>query len=233
MDNINSIYSNLEARLRNINEMSKSTSIFSNTKGIVFIVSLVLLLISMCILPFPFSIISMLILAVTLLSYRSFHRNYNRQCQNTINEIISNNLPNIKNSITELEDLLQKQKQQIIELQKEKDSISAGYTKELEKRDRDLSYYNQCYLYLLRTAQTLDVVTSDFGEDCHKYIRSEMERVVKRCKLRFIDFNDESVDFYDVEYGTNIQQVSYAARAIISTEDNSMILEGHVFAPAK
>jgi hypothetical protein len=83
----------------------------------------------------------------------------------------------------------------------------------------------------LEVMQLLDITTMDFGDECHRYVRKEVERAALKCGYHFVDYMDSTADCYDVEYVTNQQDIYYVSRAIIKNADNQVVLKGHIYLP--
>ena len=83
----------------------------------------------------------------------------------------------------------------------------------------------------LEVMQLLDITTMDFGDECHRYVRKEVERAALKCGYHFVDYMDSTADCYDVEYVTNQQDIYYVSRAIIKNADNQVVLKGHSYLP--
>ena len=49
--------------------------------------------------------------------------------------------------------------------------------------------------------------------------------------MYFADYTEETSDCYDTEYAPNISTIDYTERAIVSKEDNQVVLKGHVYLP--
>lgn len=83
----------------------------------------------------------------------------------------------------------------------------------------------------LKMMQLLDITSMDFGDECHRYVRKEVEKAALKCGYHFVDYMDSTADCYDVEYVTNQQDIYYVSRAIIKNADNQVVLKGHIYLP--
>ena len=84
---------------------------------------------------------------------------------------------------------------------------------------------------LLKTIQMFDITTQDFGSECHEYVRGEIERAMKKCKMRFEDYHEGTEKYYIIENVDNRDSIFYDTRAIVDIVDNQVVLEGHVYVP--
>lgn len=89
---------------------------------------------------------------------------------------------------------------------------------------------------IIAPLQRLENTSTNFGDDFHKIVRDEIERVLRKYKLEFLDYSEETKECYDVEEA-DIDEISYASIAVVkknrSDEDREspIILKGKVFTP--
>lgn len=195
--------------------------------GIICFSLLIALIISMILLPF---FISILLLGAYLLCSHKYYRYLSQAFCNNYNsktfEKIYYLIENIKTKLNEKENDICDLYDRIKSLQSEKHINSS----KPNKMDEILKGH---YNVLLETVQKMDITTMDFGEECHNYVRREMEKAVRKCNLRFVDFCESTEDCYIVESSDIIDKVDYLARGIVSNEDNQVVLKGQVYVPSK
>lgn len=195
--------------------------------GIIGFSLLIVLVISIIFLP---SFISILLLGAYLLCCYKYYRHLSQASNNNYNsktfEKIYCMIENIKTKLNEKENDICTLHDSIKSLQSEQ-HISISEPNQIDQILK--GHYN----VLLETIQKMDITTMDFGEECHNYVRKEMEKAVRKCNLRFVDFCESTEDCYIVESSDIIDKVDYVARGIVSNEDNQVVLKGQVYIPSK
>lgn len=109
----------------------------------------------------------------------------------------------------------------------------------LENAGNELNKSNslpQNIIYIIEPLQRLENTSLAFGDDYHKIVHEEIERVLRRYKLVFLDYSEDTKDFYDTEEA-DIDEISYASIAVVKKEhsidsrESPLILRGKVFIP--
>ncbi len=89
---------------------------------------------------------------------------------------------------------------------------------------------------IIEPLQRLENTALGFGEKFHGIVRDEVERVLRRFNLEFIEYSEDTKDCYDIEEA-DIKEVEYASVAIvkkdrdIDSRESPIILKGKVFIP--
>lgn len=91
---------------------------------------------------------------------------------------------------------------------------------------------------IIAPLQRLENTSTNFGDEFHKIVREEIERVLRKYKLEFLDYSEETKECYDIEEA-DIDENSYASIAIVKKNrcdddrESPIILKGKVFTPKK
>jgi len=84
--------------------------------------------------------------------------------------------------------------------------------------------------------QRLENTSTVFGDKFHGIVREEIDRVLRKYKLEFIEYSNDTKDCYDTEEA-DIDDISYASVAVvkknrsIDSRESPIILKGKVFIP--
>lgn len=147
------------------------------------------------------------------------------------NEIMSQTIQTIGRSIDDVYDKLNEKDAYITELHARIKDLSTEPSPAPHSQEAADEILKGHFKALLQVIQKLDITTYDFGEECHRYVRQQLERAVRKCRLHFVDYSEENSDCYDVENISDILVIDYTERAIVSNEDNQVVLKGHVYLP--
>lgn len=84
---------------------------------------------------------------------------------------------------------------------------------------------------LLKKLQSLDIEVQDFGEECSTYMRMEFAKTLRICGLEFVDFSEDTKSMFDTETAA-INNIDCTSRAIATlSSPKEVVLRGHAFIP--
>lgn len=201
------------------------THIWDSAYGIGSCIALFLMFISIICLPW---FVSLILLCVFVLC---IHHHYTIQNHTRHSDSIRKDFDRIYFLINILTSKLDERESCILELHERIKSLqnsSSAYKPKPQIDDILKGHYNA----LLETIQKLDITTIDFGDECHNYVRKEVEKAARKCNLRFVDYSESTADCYIIEHTDVINKIDYVARGIVSNEDNQVVLKGQVYLPS-
>lgn len=88
-------------------------------------------------------------------------------------------------------------------------------------------HYIDILLYMLNLDSCLDN-DSSIQEDSVIYIKSEMNRVLEEYGYNVVDFSQENLDFYDLEYQPITEDIQLVRRAIVN-DKGRVVVKGKVY----
>ena len=150
-----------------------------------------------------------------------------RQAEQLQADVASKNgeLKSLEQKVGRLQEENRAKEQTIIELQRKIDNCPTAKQPPVD------DIYRGKFNILLKAMQQLDVAVQDFGDECHEYVRNEVEKAAKMCGYRFVDYSEEMAECYEVEKVADLPHARYISRAVLSNSTDTVFIKGHIYIP--